>query len=501
MFKKILIANRGEIALRIIRTCTELGIKSVAVYSDIDADSPFVYSAYEAHALGGKTSQESYLQWRKIIQIARETGAEAIHPGYGFLSENAEFAEAVQKAGLLFIGPPPEAIRLMGNKTAARELMIKHNVPTVPGTENAITDPHEAQQVARDIGYPILIKAAAGGGGKGMRLVEKDDMFQEALAGAAREAMAAFNDDSVYIEKFVEEPRHIEFQVLADDHGNVIHLGERECSIQRRHQKVIEEAPSSLLDEELRQRMGQAAVNAAKACGYRNAGTIEFLVDKHRRFYFLEMNTRLQVEHPVTEMINGLDLVEEQLKIASGEPMTLKESPTSYFGHAFECRIYAEDPENNWAPSPGKIEFLNPADGPGIREDSGVTQGSTISLYYDPMISKLCAWGHNREQAARRMLRALREYQISGIRTSIPFLIRVFEHQRFLNGDFTTRFIEEEQDNLFGERETFAEAAAIAAILVQEEEKKQVRVAPSVSATANGSPWKMMHRNKHMRRS
>ena len=501
MFKKILIANRGEIALRIIRTCTEIGIKSVAVYSDIDADSPFVYSAYEAWPLGGKTSQESYLQWQKIIEIARKSGAEAIHPGYGFLSENADFAEAVEKAGLVFIGPPPAAIRLMGNKTAARELMISHNVPTVPGTESAITDDEEAQQVARQIGYPVLIKAAAGGGGKGMRLVENDDLFMEALNGARREAMAAFNNDSVYIEKYVEEPRHIEFQILADTQGHVIHLGERECSIQRRHQKVIEEAPSSLLDDDLCRRMGQAAVDAAKACGYRNAGTMEFLVDKNRKFYFLEMNTRLQVEHPVTEMINGLDLVEEQLKIAAGLPMSLTESPRRFFGHAFECRIYAEDPENNWAPSPGTIEFLNPADGPGIREDSGVTQGSAISLYYDPMISKLCAWGRNREQAARRMLRALREYQISGIKTSIPFLIRVFEHERFRRGDFTTGFIAEEEKVLFGEQETFAEAAALAALLVQQEEKKKVRVAPETTCQSNGLSWKMIHRMEQLRRS
>ncbi len=499
MFKKILIANRGEIALRVIRTCAEMGIQSVAVYSDVDANSPFVYSAYEAWPLGGKTSQESYLRWEKILDIAKKSGAEAIHPGYGFLSENADFAEAVEKAGLVFIGPPAPAIRLMGNKTAARELMIRNKVPTVPGTENAITDKKLARQVARDIGYPILIKAAAGGGGKGMRLVESDDMFGESLAGAAREAMAAFNDDSVYIEKFVEEPRHIEFQILADNHGNIIHLGERECSIQRRHQKVLEEAPSSLLDEEMRQRMGQAAIQAARACDYRNAGTIEFLVDKHRNFYFLEMNTRLQVEHPVTEMVNGLDLVEEQLKIAAGEEMSLKQSPTRFFGHAFECRIYAEDPENNWAPSPGVIEFLNPADGPGIREDSGVTQGSEISLYYDPMISKLCAWGRDRQQAARRMIRALREYQISGIKTSIPFLIRVLEHPDFQSGDFTTQFIDKEKDQLFGERGEFAEEAALAAILVQMEEKKKVKVVAVNGTETAASKWKTIRRKEQLR--
>ncbi len=499
MFKKILIANRGEIALRVIRTCAEMGIKSVAVYSDVDANSPFVYSAYEAWPLGGKTSRESYLRWEKILDIAKKSGAEAIHPGYGFLSENADFAEAVEKAGLVFIGPPASAIRLMGNKTAARELMIRNKVPTVPGTENAITDRQLARKVARDIGYPILIKAAAGGGGKGMRLVESDDLFEESLDGAAREAMAAFNDDSVYIEKFVEEPRHIEFQILADNHGNIIHLGERECSIQRRHQKVLEEAPSSLLDEDMRARMGEAAIQAARACNYRNAGTIEFLVDKHRNFYFLEMNTRLQVEHPVTELVNGLDLVEEQLKIAAGEAMSLTESPKHFFGHAFECRIYAEDPENNWAPSPGVIEFLNPADGPGIREDSGVTQGSEISLYYDPMISKLCAWGRDRQQAGRRMIRALQEYQISGIKTSIPFLIRVLEHPDFQNGDFTTQFIEKEKDWLFGERKEFAEEAALAAILAEMEEKKKVKLVAANGAGSPSSQWKTIRRKEQLR--
>ncbi|KAA3617147.1 MAG: acetyl-CoA carboxylase biotin carboxylase subunit [Calditrichaeota bacterium] len=494
MFKKILIANRGEIALRVIRTCNEMGIKSVAVYSDVDRKSPFVYSAYEAYALGGKTSQESYLQWQKILDIAKNCGAEAIHPGYGFMSENAEFAEAVEKAGMVFIGPKAESIRTMGNKTAARTLMIANKVPTVPGTEDAITDSSEAQKVARKIGYPVLVKAAAGGGGKGMRLVEKDEDFIEAVEGAAREAKAAFNDDAVYIEKFVEEPRHIEFQILADKHGNVVHLGERECSIQRRHQKVIEEAPSSLLDDDLRKKMGEAAINTAKACNYQNAGTIEFLVDKNRNFYFLEMNTRLQVEHPVTEMVNGLDLVEEQIHIAAGEKLRIKQSSLKFWGHAFECRLYAEDPDNNWAPSPGVIEFLNPADGPGIREDSGVTMGSEISLYYDPMISKLCAWGQDRKQAMERMKRALREYQIGGIKTSIPFLIRVFEHPKFQSGDFTTKFIEEYTDSLFSEPQEFSEIAALAAILGQMEEKKKVTLNTPNSGSSKKSNWKTVHR-------
>ena len=495
MFKKILIANRGEIALRIIRTCHEMGIKPVSVYSDPDRKSPFVYSAYEAFALGGNTSPESYLQWKKIIDIALKCGAEAIHPGYGFMSENAEFAEAVQAAGMVFIGPTAEAIRTMGNKTAARKLMIDHRVPTVPGTEDAITDADAARQIARKIGYPVLVKASAGGGGKGMRLVKDDAGFLEAVEGASREAKAAFNDGAVYIEKFVEEPRHIEFQILADNFGNVIHLGERECSIQRRHQKVIEEAPSSLLDPDLRQKMGLAAVNAAKACAYRNAGTIEFLVDKNRNFFFLEMNTRLQVEHPVTEMVNGLDLVEEQIHIAAGEKLRINQ-PKNFKGHAFECRLYAEDAENNWAPSPGVIEFLNTADGPGIREDSGVTMGSEISLYYDPMISKLCAWGKDRAQALERMLRALREYQISGIKTSIPFMIKVFEHPAFREGAFTTNFIQEYGDELLDGVGEFAEIAALAAVLGRMQENNTARLNPADKRQQQPSNWKTVQRKK-----
>ncbi len=494
MFKKILIANRGEIALRIIRTCNEMGIKPVSVYSEVDRKSPFVYSAYEAYALGGKTSQESYLRWQNILTIAKKCGAEAIHPGYGFMSENAEFAEAVENAGLVFIGPKAESIRTMGNKTAARKLMISNNVPTVPGTEDAISDYKAAKELASKIGYPILIKAAAGGGGKGMRLVEKDADFSEAVESAAREAKAAFNNDSVYIEKFVEQPRHIEFQILADAFGNVVHLGERECSIQRRHQKVIEESPSSLLNDELQKKMGEAAINAAKACNYQNAGTIEFLVDKKRNLYCLEMNTRLQVEHPVTEMVNGVDLVEEQIRIACGEKLRIKQSSLNFWGHAFECRLYAEDPENNWAPSPGTIEFLNAADGPGIREDSGVTMGSEISLYYDPLISKLCAWGKDRKQAMERMKRALGEYQISGIKTSIPFLIKVFNHPKFQSGDFTTGFIEEYAEGLFGESRELAEIAALAAILGKMKEKKKVSLASLGKNGQNLSNWKTFHR-------
>ncbi len=495
--KKILVANRGEIALRVMRTCREMGIETVAVYSDADRSSPFVLFADEAWALGGVTSQESYLRADKILEITRKSGADAIHPGYGFLSENADFAEAVIKAGIIFIGPPAHAVRLMGNKTAARKKMIAGNVPVVPGTEEAIKDAQYAKKTAAQIGYPVLIKAAAGGGGKGMRLVKSESEFDEALGAAIRETQAAFNDSSVYLEKFVEEPHHIEFQILADSHGNVIHLGERDCSIQRRHQKVVEESPSALLDDDLRRRMGEAAVNAAKACNYVNAGTVEFLVDKRRNFYFLEMNTRLQVEHPVTELVSGLDLVREQILIAAGEPMSCKENLSSFWGHAVECRIYAEDFHNNFAPSPGKITFLRPADGPGIREDSGAAQGDEISLYYDPMISKLIAWGKDRPQAVERMLRALKEYEIGGIQTNIPFLIRVMENEKFKRGEYTTAFIEENMEQLKGVDEKLLMTAVISAALTGQNSNH--KTAKKENAQKIISPWKIIRRQKNLR--
>lgn len=501
MFKKILIANRGEIALRIIRTCKDMGIKSVAVYSDMDRKSPHVQFADEAYALGGMTSAESYLNASKIIEIALTTKAEAIHPGYGFLAENADFARKVQEAGLTFIGPPPEAIELMGSKTAARTLMQQHGVPTVPGTTQAIQSEKEALDIARKIGYPVLIKASAGGGGKGMRLVEKAEDLPSALQSAAREAQSAFGDASVYIEKYLEQPRHIEFQILADNHGNVVHLGERECSIQRRHQKIIEEAPSVVLNDQLRQAMGQAAIQAAKACNYRNAGTIEFMLDKHRNFYFLEMNTRLQVEHPVTEMVTGLDLVREQILIASGEPMSVQSSATQFWGHAIECRLYAEDAENNFTPSPGTIQVLQPAYGPGIREDSGVMQGNEISLYYDPMISKLIAWGQNREQAIQRMIRALKEYQLAGIKTNIAFLIRILRHPDFVSGKLTTTFINEHEEELFKEEIPDPEAAGLIVLLKHLQEKKKTTFKVERNHHAPVSNWKVIGRMKQMRHS
>ncbi|MFC2089079.1 acetyl/propionyl/methylcrotonyl-CoA carboxylase subunit alpha [Calditrichota bacterium] len=495
MFKKILIANRGEIALRIIRTCKEMGVHTVAVYSDLDSNMPFLYSADEAYPLNGKTSLETYLRAEKILEIAKETDAQAIHPGYGFLAENAEFARQVTDAGLVFIGPPPDAIDLMGSKTAARKLMINAGVPVVPGTESAISDINEAKKIADDIGYPILIKASAGGGGKGMRRVESENEFVSAVEGAQREAGSAFGDSAVYIEKYLEEPRHIEFQILADNQGNVIHLGERECSIQRRHQKIVEESPSVLLDDKLRKMMGEAAVQAAKACGYRNAGTIEFLVDKHRKFYFLEMNTRLQVEHPVTELVTGLDLVREQLLIAFGEEMTLSKNVECFWGHSIECRIYAENPENNFAPSPGFISYLNPPHGPGVREDGGVTSGNEISLYYDPMISKLIVWAHYRAAAIDKMIRALSEYEIQGIITIIPFLKRVMDHSHFRKGNFTTNFINEHPELFDGETE-LTKTAAIAAILLHQIEKNKKRL--PLTGNQEFSKWKSIKRQKSL---
>jgi acetyl-CoA carboxylase biotin carboxylase subunit len=495
MFKKVLIANRGEIALRIARTCRELGIKSVAIYSDLDINAPFVHFCDEAYALEGKTSLETYLHIDKIIALCKKSGAEAIHPGYGFLAENANFARAVTENGINFIGPSAEAIDLMGNKTIARQRMIQAGVPVVPGTEMAIRSQNEAAKIANNVGYPILVKAAAGGGGKGMRRVDKADDLKSSIAAAQREAGAAFGNADVYIEKYVEEPRHIEFQILADSRGKTIHLGERECSIQRRHQKVIEESPSVLLDPEMRIQMGEAAIKAAKACGYKNAGTIEFLVDKNRNYYFLEMNTRLQVEHPVTEMVTGLDIVKDQLLIASGLDMTLDKSIECCWGHAIECRIYAENPDNNFSPSPGIIHHIAPPSGPGIREDSGVTTGNEISLYYDPMISKLISWAPNRREAIKRMIRALREYELQGIHSTIPFLIKVLQHKRFIEGKFTTSFIEEEK-SLFQMDEDKGRIAALAAAIYFEQEKNKKKFQPSKDLTS--SNWKLQKRKKSM---
>src|SRR5436309_13989888 len=441
MLKKVLIANRGEIAVRVIRACREMGIASVAVFSDVDRAALHVSKADEAYPIGAAAARESYLNTERIIQVAKRSKAEAIHPGYGFLSENPQFARACEQAGLKFIGPSASAMETMGSKTRARQAVQAAGVPCVPGSARGLTNA-EAAELAPQIGFPVMIKAAAGGGGKGMRLVHTKAELQAAFETAQSEAHRAFNDSEVYLEKFIENPRHIEIQVLGDEHGNLVYLGERECSVQRRHQKVIEEAPSAIVDEDLRRRMGQVAVQAAKSAGYTNAGTVEFLVDSNRNFYFLEMNTRLQVEHPVTEMITGLDLVHLQLRIASGEKLPFRQEDITIRGHALECRIYAEDPDNNFFPSPGKISKLLQPSGPGIREDSGVYEGWTVPLDYDPMLSKLIAYAPDRETAIARMRRALDEYFIGGIKTNLSLFRRILEHPDFIAARIDTGFLD-----------------------------------------------------------
>lgn len=442
MFKRILVANRGEIAIRIIRAAKELGIETIAIYHEVDKESPYVHYADYAYRLNSETPKAGYLDIEQIIDIAIRSKAEAIHPGYGFLSENAGFARAIAVAGLKFIGPPPEAIESMGNKTEARKIMSDAGVPIVPGTKEKIVDIDAAIELAKEMGFPVLLKAAAGGGGKGMRRVDNENDFAGSFDAASREALKAFGDDTIYLEKYILNPKHIEMQVLADEHGNYIHLFERDCSIQRRHQKVIEEAPSTVLDDELRAQMGEVAVNAAKACGYTNAGTIEFLFDKDRNFYFLEMNTRLQVEHPVTELITGIDLAKAQIRIAAGEKLWIKQEDLSIKGHAVECRIYAEDPFNNFMPDTGRINYLRPPGSYGIRIDSGIETGMEITIHFDPMLSKLCAWGNDRLSAISRMERALKNYRIKGLKTVIPFHIAVMQHPEFRYGYFDTGFIE-----------------------------------------------------------
>ncbi len=440
--RKVLIANRGEIAVRIIRACHEMEISTVAVFSDADRGSPHVLKANEAYRIGTPPSRESYLVADNILNVAKQVHADAIHPGYGFLSENADFAQRVIDAGLIFIGPRPESIRAMGDKTAARKLVSSAGVPTVPGTHDAVSDENVVKRFADEFGYPILIKAAAGGGGKGMRIVHSPNELSSALSSAQSEALKAFGDDRVYVEKYLENPRHIEFQILADKYGNTIHLGERECSIQRRHQKVIEESPSMLLTDEMRESMGAMAVAAAKACKYENAGTIECLVDKNKKYYFLEMNTRLQVEHPITEMRTGIDIVQQQLHIAMGETLSFKQEDVKFRGHSIEARIYAEDCSNNFLPSTGRILYLKPSQGFGIREDRGVELGGEISVFYDPMISKLVAHGQTRAEAIAKMKRALKEYEILGVIVNIPFNLFVLNHPHFVSGDFDTHFVD-----------------------------------------------------------
>ena len=449
--RSLLVANRGEIAVRVMRTCRDLGIETVAVHSAADRDALHVRLADRAVEIGPAPSSESYLVAEKVLDAARQSGADAVHPGYGFLSENADFAQAVLDAGLVWVGPPPSAIRQMGDKTEARRLMAAADVPMAPGTPDAIADPGEAERVAGEIGYPVLVKAAAGGGGKGMRVVERAEDFAGLFERARSEAQSAFGDGRVYVEKYLTGPRHVEIQVLADAHGTVVHLFERECSVQRRHQKVIEEAPSAVLSQTLRQRMGEAAVQAARACDYRGAGTVEFLVDApgpdgERPFYFLEMNTRLQVEHPVTELITGLDLVAEQIRVAQGEPLGFSQDDLAIWGHAVECRVYAEDVPAGFLPAPGPLLRHRPASGPGVRVDAGVEEGDEVPVYYDPMVAKLCTWGRTRAEAIARMRRALDEYDVAGVRTTIPFCRLVMDHPAFVSGDFDTGFVAEHFD-------------------------------------------------------
>jgi len=442
LFTKVLIANRGEIAVRIIRACRELNIPTVAVYSTADRNSMHVLLADESVCIGEAAANQSYLNLANIISAAKNTGADAIHPGYGFLAENAYFAALCQTHDLKFIGPTAQVIEMMGDKVQAREVASQAGVPLVPGSSGAINSFEEARQVADKIGYPIMIKASAGGGGKGMRLAHNEASLKEALQTARLEAGTAFGNDEIYMEKYIEEPRHIEIQILADEHGNIVHLGERDCSLQRRNQKLLEESPSTLLDEELRTRMGTAAVELARAAGYTSAGTAEFLVDKNRNFYFIEMNTRIQVEHPVTELVTGIDIVKEQIRIATGMPLTIQQEDVVLRGWAMECRINAEDPDHDFRPSPGRVERYYQPGGPGVRVDSSIYTGYTIPSYYDSMVAKLIVWGTDRDEAIARMKRALHEFTIEGIKTTIPFHLQVLNNAFFQKGEVYTNFIQ-----------------------------------------------------------
>ena len=501
--QKILVANRGEIALRILRTCREMGLKTVAVYSEADRLAPHVRYADQAVCLGPAPSAQSYLRAEAIIEAARALGVDAIHPGYGFLSENADFARAVQAAGLIFIGPNPHAIEVMGSKLAAKEAAQKHQIPLVPGTESAINDPELAKKIAQEIGYPVLIKASAGGGGKGMRLVENPDELPEAMQRAISEAQAAFGDGAVFLEKFVTKPRHIEIQILADQSGKCLYLHERECSIQRRHQKVIEEAPCAVLSPELRQAMGECACRIAQSCQYVGAGTVEFLLDAQHNFYFLEMNTRLQVEHPVTEMITGLDLVEWQIRIARGENLPFKQSEIPLMGHALELRVYAEDPYNNFLPSIGFLQRYRQPQGMGVRVDSGYEEGMEVPIYYDPMLAKLIVHGPDRETAIKRMLRAIEDFEIQGPETTLPFGRFALEHPNFRSADFDTNFVKAhfspELLNLGQNAQEAALVAQLTAVLWAEHQAKQTGQVNQESTTqakkANWSPWVLQRRD------
>ncbi|WP_372753724.1 acetyl-CoA carboxylase biotin carboxylase subunit [Labilibaculum sp.] len=498
---KVLVANRGEIALRVMRSCRELGILSVAVYSDVDRTSMHVRYADQAIHIGPATSAESYLNIDKIIAAAKRVKADAIHPGYGFLSENAEFSKRCQKEGIIFIGPTPEVIACMGDKITARQTMIKSGVPVVPGTKENLKDEKKILKLVREIGLPVMIKASAGGGGKGMRMVDKEENILEGLRAAKSEAMASFGDDAVYLEKYISSPHHIEFQILGDQHGNVIHLCERECSVQRRHQKVVEETPSPLMTPELRTKMGEHAVAAAKAVNYYGAGTIEFLVDNDHNYYFLEMNTRLQVEHPITERVTGYDLVKQQILIAEGKKLEIKQEDVFQFGHAIECRIYAEDTDNNFMPSPGVITHITEPMGLGVRTDGYVYEGYKIPIHYDPMISKLIIWARTRDEAIERMRRALFEYKITGVKTSIKYLERIMDCPDFRKGKYDTHFIQNNEKFLLAPDETkesFEDLAIVAAFL---DYHQKIKDCQDYGNSSLQSKWKEFGRRRGMYRT
>jgi acetyl-CoA carboxylase, biotin carboxylase subunit len=489
--KKILVANRGEIALRVMRTCKEMGIKTVAVYSDADRNALHVKYADEAVNIGPPASNQSYLRGDKIIEVCKKLNVDGIHPGYGFLSENAEFAELVEKEGIVFIGPSADSMRVMGDKLSAKAAVKKYKIPMVPGSEGAVTDVKLGIEIAKEAGFPVLIKASAGGGGKGMRIVENPEEFEEQMKLAISEATSAFGDGSVFVEKYVAGPRHIEIQVLGDKHGNVVHLFERECSIQRRHQKVVEEAPSSVLTTEIRMEMGRCAVDVAKACNYYGAGTVEFLLDENKNFYFLEMNTRLQVEHPVTEMITGLDLVREQINVARGEKLAFKQEDLKISGHAMEVRVYAEDPANNFLPDIGNLKTYKRPQGSGVRVDDGFEEGMDIPIYYDPMIAKLITYSATRTEAIDRMIRAIDEYDITGVQTTLGFCKYVMQHEAFRSGNFDTHFVKKyfspEKLNSFKEDEAMIAAIIAASVF---DKKSLTAKSESKSETSKVSNWK-----------
>ncbi len=500
MIKKILIANRGEIAVRIMRSCREMGISSVAVFSEADRTSLHVRYADEAYCIGPSPSNESYLKMDTIIEVAIKTKSDAIHPGYGFLSENADFASKIVENGIIFIGPNPHAISAMGDKVTARKLMEKSGVPVVPGTKKSLSSTEELHKVANEVGYPIMVKASAGGGGKGMRLVKDESELESSYNMAKSEALSSFGNDTVYIEKYIQSPHHIEFQILADQHGNTIHLFERECSVQRRHQKVVEETPSPHMLPELREKMGAYAIKAAESVSYVGAGTIEFLVDDKHNFYFLEMNTRLQVEHPITERITGIDIVKEQIKIADDKPLTYKQDEIIMHGHSIECRIYAEDPQNNFMPNPGLIKHITEPLGLGVRTDGYVYKGYEIPIFYDPMISKLIIWAKTRNEAIDRMKRALYEYKITGVKTSIPFLEKIMDTPDFKNGQYNTHFIDENKEYLDIDEPCELECQDIAMFVTYLDFMKKQAVQVKDNVTNKPSPWKEFGKKRNMLR-